>query len=228
MNLPLAGDFIDIHTHGSHPAHGKFMVEILMAHEAILPEEQKGIAYAAGIHPWHLNEGNRSRLTEFMYRVAPHPAIVAVGEAGFDRLRGPSIELQREVFEEQVRLAGQLGKPMVIHCVKAWDEILAVHRRLKPTTLWLIHGFRGKKELATQLISRGFYISIWFEFALRPESADLIRFLPVEKLFLETDGADIDIRDIYIKVAADLGFSMDELKTVMNNNFKRFLGIDTR
>lgn len=222
MNLPQAGDLIDIHTHGSRPSGGKFMVEILMAHEAIMPAEQKGIAFAAGIHPWYLNEGNRSELTEFMLRVAPHQAVIAVGEAGFDRLRGPSMELQREVFDQQVILAGQLGKPVVIHCVRAWDEILAAHRRLKPSTYWLIHGFRGKKELASQLISRGFYISIWFEFAMRPESADLIRFLPVEKLFLETDGADIDIRDIYIKVAADLGLSIDELKTVIHNNFKRF------
>lgn len=228
MNLPQTGDFIDIHTHGSRPARGKFMVDILMAHEAILPTEQNGIAYAAGIHPWHLNEGNRDILTDFMLRVASHPAVIAVGEAGFDRLRGPSMALQREIFEEQVKLAGQLDKPMVIHCVRAWDEFLAAHRRLKPSTNWLIHGFRGKKELASQLISRGFYISIWFEFALRPESADLIRFLPVEKLFLETDGADTDIRDIYIKVAADLGLSADELKMIMYNNFKRFFGIDTR
>ena len=49
MNLPQAGDFIDIHTHGSGPVSGKFMVEILMAHEAVLPGEQNGIAFAAGI-----------------------------------------------------------------------------------------------------------------------------------------------------------------------------------
>ena len=90
------------------------MVEILMAHEEILPAEQKGIAFAAGIHPWHLNEGNRNKLAEFMQKVAPHPAVVAIGEAGFDRLRGPGIELQREVFDEQVRLACQLGKPVLV------------------------------------------------------------------------------------------------------------------
>lgn len=228
MNLPQAGDFIDIHTHGSSPAVGKFMVEILMAHEAAFPGVQKGIAYAAGIHPWHLDESNRNRLTEFMIKVAPHPSVIAIGEAGFDRLRGPDIELQREVFDDQVKMAGELGKPVVVHCVRAWDEILAAHRRLKPSTKWLIHGFRGKKELASQLISRGFYISIWFEFALRPESSDLIRFLPVEKLFLETDGADTDIRDIYLKVAADLGLSPDELKTIIHNNFNRFFGIGIR
>jgi len=225
MNSPRPGDSIDIHTHGASSSPGIFRVEVLMAHEAVRPVEQRGIAYAAGIHPWHLNEADRSRLTEFMRSVAEHPLVIAIGEAGFDRLRGPSMELQREVFDEQAEMAEKLGKPMVIHCVKAWDEFLSAHKRLKPTANWLIHGFRGKKELASQLLSRGFYLSIWFEFALRPESAGLIRFIPADRLFLETDGADTDIRDIYRKAAADLGVSTDELKITMYNNYKKFLGV---
>ncbi len=227
MNLPRPGDFIDIHTHGASPSPGIFRVEVLMAHEAILPVEQNGIAYAAGIHPWHLDEAGRSRFAEFIRSAARHPAVIAIGEAGFDRLRGPSMELQREVFDEQVKIAGQYGKPVVIHCVRAWDELLAAHRRLKPTTNWLVHGFRGKKELASQLMERGFYISIWFEFALRPESAGLIRFIPSGRLFLETDGAGTDIRDIYRKAATDLGLSTDELKTIMFNNYMQFFGAGT-
>jgi len=226
MNFPHPGDFIDIHTHDSGPTSGIFRVEILMAHEAKYPVEQKGIIYAAGIHPWNLNEGNKSILMEFMQSVAGHPSVIAVGEAGFDKLKGPSMDLQREVFDEQVKMAEQLGKPVVIHCVRAWDEFLAAHKRLKPSTNWLVHGFRGKKELAFQLISRGMFISIWFEFALRPESAELIRSIPVERLFLETDGADADIRDIYNKVAADIGISPDELKTIMYNNYMKFFGIN--
>ncbi len=226
MNLPYPGDFIDIHTHDSGPSSGIFRVEILMAHEAKYPVEQEGIIYAAGIHPWNLTEGNRHMLMAFMNDVAGHPSVIAVGEAGFDKLKGPAMNLQREVFDEQMKIAEQLGKPVVIHCVKAWDELLAAHKRLKPSTNWLVHGFRGKKELALQLISRGMYISIWFEFALRPESAELIRSIPRERLFLETDGADIDIRDIYTKVAADLYISPDELKTIIYNNFMRFFGIN--
>ena len=129
------------------------------------------------------------------------------------------MELQRPVFEEQVAIADKHKKPLVIHCVKAWDELLASHRNLKPETPWLVHGFRGKKELASQLLSRGMYISLWFDFTLRPESADLIRFLPGDRIFLETDGADVDIKEIYRKVSHDLAIPVDELKKLILTNF---------
>ena len=87
---------------------------------------------------------------------------------------------------------------------------------------WLVHGFRGKPDLALQLISKGMYISFWFDFVMRPESARLIRSLPKERIFLETDGSGVDIRDIYNKVSADLEITIDELKSVINKNFKEF------
>jgi len=220
MTLPQAGDFIDIHTHGASPAAGIFKLETLMAHEEIQPWDQKGIVFAAGIHPWHLNEDNKELLIKYVVALAGVPNVVAIGEAGFDKLKGPSMELQRQVFEEQVNIANGLNKPVVIHCVRAWDELLATHKNLKPVTPWLVHGFRGKRELASQLIARGMYISIWFEFALRPESAELIRYLPKDRIFLETDGADVEIRDIYKKVAADLDCSVEELKMSLFSNFK--------
>jgi TatD DNase family protein len=150
------------------------------------------------------------------------PNILAIGEAGFDKLRGPSVELQRKVFEKQVSIAEDHKKPIIIHCVRAWDELLASHKKLKPVTPWLIHGFRGKKELARQLLSKGMYLSFWFDFVIRPESAGLLRSLPVSRFFLETDGADIDIREIYRKVATDLDLTIDELKAVLSNNFNLF------
>ncbi len=82
-----------------------------------------------------------------------------------------------------------------------------------------MHGFRGKKELALQLIKRGMYLSFWFDFVLRPESADLLRFLPKERIFFETDGAYVNIREIYRKVSGDLEISIDVLKESILNNF---------
>ena len=77
----------------------------------------------------------------------------------------------------------------------------------------------GKKDLALQLIRRGMYLSFWFDFVVRPESSDLLKVLPPERIFLETDGAPVDIRDIYTKVAADLGMSVDKLKEQIMNNY---------
>jgi len=219
MILPDPGDYIDIHTHDAAYTRGVFAVENLMAHENRVPEEIRAPAFSAGIHPWYLNESNKDLLIDHILGLAGNPNMVAIGEAGFDRLRGPSMELQKSIFEKQVRIADERQKPLVVHCVRAWDELLASHKTLRPATKWLVHGFRGKKELASQLLSRGMYLSFWFDFALRPESADLFRFLPKDRIFLETDGADVSIKDIYKKVGDDLEISTGELKKFIFNNF---------
>lgn len=225
MNLPLPGDYIDIHTHGATPAPGIYVVENLMVHEGIKPESREGMGYTAGIHPWHLNENNCDQMIGFVQQAAGNRDILAIGEGGFDRLRGPAIELQKKAFEEQVAIAEAVNKPVVIHCVRAWDELLSAHRKLKPAMSWLVHGFRGKKELAMQLISRGMFLSFWFDFLLRPESAGLLKYLPKGRIFLETDGADVEIQSIYRKAAKDMGIPVEELKGTIFDNFNEFFKV---
>jgi TatD DNase family protein len=222
MNLPQTGDYIDIHTHGGKPSTGIFIIENLMAHETILPVDLSNTVFSLGIHPWFLNKSNHKNLLNIIYDSAGRSELIAIGEAGFDKLRGPEPDLQREVFEEQVRIAGAHSKPLIIHCVKAWEELLASHKKLKPKTPWLIHGFRGNKELADQLLSKGMYLSFWYDFVIRPESSKLLKSWPTNRIFLETDGADIDIREIYRKVAIDLDITIDELKVIISNNFNLF------
>jgi TatD DNase family protein len=225
MHLPLNGDYIDIHVHRGTPAAGIFILESLMAHEEKVPEDSPGVAYTFGIHPWFLTENNFSQQLDSVKNIIGNPEILAIGEAGFDKLRGPSITLQRKVFEEQIALSEDLKKPVVIHCVRAWEELLSVQKKLKPKMPWLIHGFRGNVELATQLLSKGMYLSFWFDFVLRSNAGTLLRQLPSERIFLETDGADIDIRAIYKKVADDLDLSVAELKSIILENFYRWLAV---
>lgn len=91
---------------------------------------------------------------------------------------------------------------------------------------WLIHGFRGSVELAGQLLSKGMFLSFWFDFVLRPESSNLLRSLPSERIFLETDGADVGISIIYEKVADDLNMEVDELKSLILKNYYTLFSID--
>lgn len=221
-NLPRPGDYIDIHTHGAKPSEGVFIIENLMAHEGKIPEITQGIAYSVGIHPWYLNEKNHDDLISAVQMTAVKENVIAVGEAGFDKLRGPSIELQRKTFEEQIIISESLKKPLIIHCVRSWDELIMAHKKHKPVMPWLVHGFRGKEELANQLIFRGMYLSFWFEFILRKESAFLLRELPTDRIFIETDGAEVSIKEIYAKVSDDLGIRIEKLKTIMAENFHRF------
>jgi TatD DNase family protein len=222
MQLPHPGDYIDIHVHDGTPASGIFILESLMAHEGKSPADTSGVGYTCGIHPWFLTEVNHKQLLYSVESSISLPGVIAVGEAGFDRLRGPSVELQRQTFEEQVKISEETAKPVVVHCVRGWDELLLVRKKLRPKMPWLVHGFRGNVELATQLLSKGMYLSFWFDFILRPESSGLLKKLPLNKIFLETDGADVDIRDIYKKVANDLDLSVDELKSMILKNFGDF------
>jgi TatD DNase family protein len=222
MNLPQPGDYIDMHTHGGKPSDGNFLIESLMAHEGELPQDISGVTYTYGIHPWFLTEENHEQLLNSVKNSVSYPNMSAIGEAGFDKLRGPSPELQMEVFKKQVAIAESFGKPVIIHCVKAWDELLSAKKNLKPRTPWMIHGFRGSVEMARQLLSKGMHLSFWFDYVMRSESADLMRSLPHNRIFLETDGADIDIRIIYEKVARDLSISVDELKSIVLVNFNEF------
>jgi TatD DNase family protein len=224
MNSPQPDDYIDIHNHGSISAEGQFSIENLMAHENRVPDNAVGLTYSIGIHPWHLTDEDHKWQIESVGKYSSHPNVIALGEAGFDKIRGPSAELQKTAFEEQVRIADENSRPLFIHCVRAWEELVAENKKLKPSTTWIIHGFRGKKELAMQLISKGMYLSFWFDFVLRPESGELLKSLPKERIFLETDGSGVDITTMYTKVASDLEISVDELKSIIYSNYKRVFG----
>jgi TatD DNase family protein len=219
MNIPSPGDYIDIHNHGGSPAKGYYTVENLMAHENRIPDFQTGTGYTFGIHPWHLTDENFEEQFEKVKQHASHPNVLAVGEAGFDRFKGPGKDLQQKAFEAQVRLSEELKKPVFIHCVRSWDELVAVHRKFKPVQPWLIHGFRGSAELALQLIAKNMYISFWFDFVIRPEATALVKRLPADRIFLETDGSGVGIESIYNKVAIDLGTDTAALKSRIMTSF---------
>ena len=225
MSFPLSGDYVDIHVHGGIPSTGIFLLESLMAHEEKKPVNVSGMAYTYGIHPWFLTEANYKQHLVSVENLARQPEIIAIGEAGFDRLKGPPLDFQRKVFDEQMAISEAVKKPVVIHCVRAWDELLSARKRLKSGMPWLVHGFRGNVELANQLLSKDMYLSFWFEFILRPEARNLLIHLPVDRILLETDGADVDIRTIYEKVASDLNIKVDQLKQIIINNFNTFFGI---
>lgn len=226
MNLPQPGDYIDIHTHGGKAGSGVFFIENMMAHEERTPKDFPEQACTFGIHPWFLNKNNYDQLLNNVKAVTGFSNLVAIGESGFDKLRGPATELQRRSFEKQIAISEEIKKPIIIHCVRAWEELFAIHKKFHPKMPWLVHGFRGKVELAGQLLSKGMYLSFWFDFVIRSESAPLLRSLPKDRIFLETDGADVDIKVIYEKVASDLDISIDELKSIILTNFNNFFKYD--
>ena len=171
-------NIIDIHTHALPEVPGAALVCIGCGP---MPQEP-GHRFSAGLHPWDVTEGSDSQL-DALETLLANTRVLAVGECGFDTLKGPSHELQEQAFVRQIQLSEQFRKPMILHVVRDFDSVIRLRKQLKPTQKWLIHGFRGGPEQMNRLYSQGILVS--FGLKHNPES---LKSIPSDRLFLETDG----------------------------------------
>ena len=198
----------DLHTH-NNDADGMF--SILNSYGYIA-----GRNISIGIHPWSI-DGNWKNVFAEIEKQATNRNVRAIGECGIDKIRSTaSIEEQQKIFKAHAMLAERTHKPLVIHCVKGFDEIIAIHKEISPEQTWIIHGFRGKPQQAEQLIKSGFCISYGEKF-----NTDSVKATPLEKLFIESDESKTGINDIYTTVAKAKGCSIEELGTAIERNAKR-------
>lgn len=147
----------DIHTHNPDPTRDA-LIHLEAMPGLIVPD--LGL-YSVGIHPWEAGAKDIDERLQVIARLINHPRVLAIGEAGLDRRHDPDLGIQQQVFEAQASLARDNDMPMIIHCVRAWDTLLAMHKRFnpKPSSPWIIHGFRGKPALADQLLNAGMLLS---------------------------------------------------------------------
>lgn len=174
-----------------------------------------------GIHPWDLTAENSERLWDVLQRElerrkSENRPCVAIGEAGLDKLAAAPMELQVKIFERQVALSEDCRLPLIIHCVKAVDELLAVKKRLAPLQAWIWHGFRGKAQQASQLLRHGFYLSLGEHY-----SQEAMRAIPASRLFLETDESALDISDIIRRAAEVRGVDAECLQETLRENVQK-------
>ena len=163
---------VDIHTHQPHPSSvGKEVVclditELHQTHHGDSDEichavEGCGAYVSLGIHPWNAGLDDTAKFMDCLQAVIKNcPNILLIGEAGLDKSRPVDFSLQEEVFRQQVVLSEICRKPMVIHCVRAFDDLLRIRKALHPIQRWIIHGFRGKPQQAEQLLRAGMDISL--------------------------------------------------------------------
>lgn len=155
-----------------------------------------GLRYSVGIHPWNTDQLPPQWRAELEAAVR-QPQVVAIGETGLDKLRGADIATQLNVFTEHVKLSEQLELPLILHVVRAYNEIINLRQQLNPSQKWIIHGFRGKPELARQLLDHGFDLSLGEHF--NPATAAII---PDDRLLFETDESALPISEIASRIFA--------------------------
>lgn len=215
MNLP-----IDIHTHRLPEVAGKAIVNCYP--ETFTPQEDGW--YSVGIHPWYIDtaeEDNRSVILSRAKNLLPketasHPRVLAIGEAGLDKLAKASLSLQTEIFEYQARLSMEVDKPLIIHLVKAADELLKLKQTLRPVNPWIIHGFRGKAALAQEFLRHGFYLSFGEKY-----QEEALRIVPSERLFIETDESTMLVEELYERAAHVRGVTRNEVCEKIQQNIRK-------
>jgi TatD DNase family protein len=211
---------IDFHTHLTL-AEAPTSVRSLLINEVEKINEHD--LFSIGIHPWYTSEIDLKTQLSELELLLNRDNVIAVGEIGLDKVKGAALDKQIEVFESQVMLAEKYNKPVIIHCVRAWAELLESRKKLKPTTPWAIHGFRGQSELAKQLLGFGIYLSFGSETLNASEGLqEAIRTVPLDRIFIETDDADVSLKYLYTTVSKIKSVTFRDLEEQINLNFAEF------
>ena len=205
-------DWFNIHTHKPLQSGN----EIVSYDVSTLPAMGEQGYISIGIHPWFLTEDNAEMLLDALQKAIETYQPAAIGEAGLDKLKGPSMKLQMEVFKKVATLAEEHSLPLVIHCVKAFNELIRIKQEMRPQQPWIVHGFRGKAPLANELIRHGFWLSLGAIFQAKIDGESV-----KDHLFIETDESDTPIEDIYQSVVNNLQLPLEELKEAIKMNVKK-------
>lgn len=215
--------YIDIHTHKQKSKTASIVN--CLSHFSELPASG---FYSVGIHPWYINTETEKQFMELAL-ISKHANVVAIGECGLDKVCKIDFTLQQHYFIKQIQLANTLHKPLIIHCVRAYNEVMQILEQQKVQVPPIFHGFNKSKVLAQELIAKGYYLSFG-KHLLNTSVAEIFKALPLEQLFLETDDSDMEIEEIYKLAAAlkkmDVATLSEQLKKnarqVFNVNFTTY------
>jgi len=176
--------------------------------------------YSIGIHPLFIDEKRLNCDFKILEQKVVLPECLALGECGLDKRSDTSFEVQLLVLEKQLVLAEKYQKPIVIHCVAAFQELIAIKKEMKITVPIIIHGFSKKVELAKQLINNGFYVSFGKNLLRNPELESVFKSIPNDRFLLETDTIEEGIQDVYILAARYKNIELSELQEIIKINIE--------
>nr|NQU92461.1 TatD family hydrolase [Bacteroidota bacterium] len=213
--------FINIHTH--QPAQCDSVLNIRNVFASDLDDMvfKDSSPVSVGLHPWHINASDYRTALQNVSDASELKQVLAIGETGLDKVVDVDTELQKVVFIRQMEIAAHVSKPVIVHCVRYHNEVIACYKQIKKPLMLIFHGFNNNIQTAEQLLKYDFYLSFG-EALLRPSSnaSKVFALVPDKRIFLETDESDKDIADIYSRASQLRNISVDKLKKIIFNNFK--------
>lgn len=213
--------FVDIHTHRLRPDHSVVqMVNLGDDQQWGGLSDLPNVYFSAGYHPWMMGEiAPMVTLAGNLDRVSKLPNVLALGECGLDKLKGPSLVVQSEVFRLHAEISEVMHKPLIIHCVKCFNEIVALRQEWNCVQPWVLHGFTG----SPQMVEQGLELGLSFSLGLRNAQAfrKMVQLVPRDRLFFETDESEPEITVVYEEAARVMGCGVSVFKNEIWSNFKR-------
>ena len=212
-------ELYDIHTHqipledNDDPYHS-CILDVYPLEFEVAKDTNTCHSFSCGIHPWY-SEDSDSQM-KYLSEIVSNPRIIAIGETGLDKIKGPAFKIQIPVFKKHIELSEQLKKPLIIHAVKAWEELYHIHKDAKPTQPWIIHGYRGNPQITKQMVKVGFMFSLGERF-----NVDSLEFIPKDALFCETDESEITILEVYQQINAALNLELEDFAAQIAENVQR-------
>lgn len=208
--------FINIHTHSPVEDGSVFILNLKWNQD-----DDSSTLQSHGIHPWDCNNISLDKALEELGYLCSKDKIVAIGEIGIDRAVKIPLELQILVFEKQLALTERFQLPVIIHCVRAWNDVLMIRKKGKYTTPWIFHGYNGNLQTARQIINSGCFLSFGKALLMNIKLQETFKALPLSAVFFETDDADIKIEEIYEKAGELYDICTEDLKNHIVENFNR-------
>lgn len=202
-------DFFDFHHHKRNVTYGIYNVDI----ENKVPQ----FPYSVGIHPKDIDLNNLEKQFNWLQSIIDDNCL-SIGECGLDGLIPIDMEIQETVFLRQIKLSNELKKPLVIHCVRKFYEIISF--RKKGEQPMIIHGFNKKQSMAQDLIKNNFYLSFGKAVLYNLSLQNTLKTIPLHRIFLETDNDDFNLEELYQKVSEIKGISLDKLNEQIKENLE--------
>ncbi|WP_369014507.1 TatD family hydrolase [Flavobacterium anhuiense] len=176
--------------------------------------------YSIGIHPWYIEESRLDEDLKIIEEKLQTQNCLAIGECGLDKRIEVPFDLQVSVFEKQLELAEKFKKPVVIHCVAAFQEVMEIKKKMKINVPMIIHGFSKNSQLAEQLITAGFYLSFGKYLLKNPDLKSVFQNVPNDRFFLETDTLEESIKQVYELASNYKELKLKELESVILSNYR--------
>ena len=211
----------DAHAHGVPGENeGVFRLWNIGDPSCSIPEN---VFFSAGIHPWDAGKYDIAAFAPLF----DSPHCLAIGECGLDRTSDAALPLQMKVFEAQIAEAVRRDRPLMIHCVRCFPELLRLKSKLSSDApAWVVHGFRGTKRKAFDLLDAGCVLSFGAGLLRDAGNMDYFAEIPPDRILIETDESPELFEQIFAEAAAMHLLPPSGFAAILRANFERIFRHD--